>query len=290
MAGTLILGVLVLFLLLGGNAFARGVCSGTGVYVEGEAFGNCTDTRSILQPPSAAHPFGTDSVGRDILARIIYGGQISLAIGVFSALVAVGLGALVGLVTGYYRGLVDSSLMRFTEAMLSIPPLFLLLVAAKFLGGKVGQFALYGRTFDGSVVVIILVIGLTSWMTSARVVRATTLSLKERDYVLAAHTLGASHRRIIFRHILPNTTAPIIVAVTLAVGGAILMEAYISFLGLGVRAPTASWGSMLEGSYRYLEQAPWLWLFPGFFVLLTLLSINFVGDGLRDALEPTHQG
>ena len=289
MAGTVLLAVLVLFLLLGGFAFARGVCSGTGIYLEGEAFGNCTDTRSALQPPSAAHPFGTDPVGRDILARIIYGGQISLTIGLFSAIVAVGLGAIVGLVTGYYRGLVDSGLMRFTEAMLSIPPLFLLLVAAKFLGGKIGQLAIFGRTFDGSVVVIILVIGLTSWMASARVVRATTLSLKERDYVLAARTLGASHPRIIFRHILPNTTAPIIVAVTLAVGGAILMEAYISYLGLGVRAPTASWGSMLEGSYRYLEQAPWLWLFPGFFVLLTLLSINFVGDGLRDALEPRHQ-
>jgi peptide/nickel transport system permease protein len=176
--------------------------------------------------------------------------------------------------------------MRFTEAMFNIPQLFLLLVMAKFFGGAVPNLNLLGREFSGSVIVIIVIIGITSWMYLARIVRANFLSFKEREFVLAAHTTGTSNFSIIFQHILPNSIAPIIVSGTLSVANAILSEAYISFLGLGVQPPTATWGNMLEGAYNYVETAPWLWIFPGLLIVLTVLSINFVGDGLRDAVDP----
>ncbi len=259
---------------------------GIGSLVFSEAYANYNDTSIRLQPPSAQHPFGTDTVGRDILARTVYGGQISLIIGLFAVLVEVTLGTLIGAVSGYYGGMVDSLLMRFTEALMSIPSLLLLLVMAKFLSGKIPDIMLFGRTFSGSVVVIILIIGLTGWTYLARIVRSSFLSLKESDFVLAARALGIPDRRIIFSHILPNTMASVIVAATLGVATAILSEAYISFLGLGVRPPTATWGSMLDGAYDYLEQAPWLWFYPGLLIILTVMSINFVGDGLRDALDP----
>jgi len=201
-------------------------------------------------------------------------------------LVEVTLGTVIGAVSGYYGGVIDSVLMRITEALMSIPSLLLLLVMAKFLSGKVSDITLLGRTFSGSVVVIILIIGLTGWTYLARIVRSSFLSLKESDFVLAARALGIPDRRIIVSHILPNTLASVIVAATLGVASAILSEAYISFLGLGVRPPTATWGSMLDGAYQYLEQAPWLWFYPGLMIILTVMSINFVGDGLRDALDP----
>jgi peptide/nickel transport system permease protein len=157
---------------------------------------------------------------------------------------------------------------------------------AKFFGGKIPPIQMFGRSFSGSVIVIIVIIGLTSWMYLARIVRANFLSLKEREFVLAAHTIGTSNFSIIFKHILPNSIAPIIVSGTLSVANAIISEAYISFLGLGVQPPTATWGNMLEGAYNYIESAPWLWIFPGSLIVLTVLSINFVGDGLRDALDP----
>jgi len=283
-AATLIL--LLIYVFLGGMVLSRGVCSATGEFVTGEAYANCNDTAIKLQPPSAAHPFGTDTIGQDILARTIYGGQISITIGILAVLVEVIIGTLVGALAAYYGGWVDSLLMRFTEAMLNIPSLFLLIVAAKFFGGKVPAIDLFGREFSGSVVVIILIIGLTSWMYLARIVRANILSLREMDYVTAARSLGVSDARIIFSHLLPNTVAPIIVSTTLGVANAILNEAYVSFLGLGVQIPTASWGNMMEKSYQYLDSAPWLWIFPGFFILMTVLSVNFVGDGLRDAFDP----
>lgn len=251
-----------------------------------EADANLTNTKERLSAPSAAHPFGTDTVGRDILVRTIYGGQISLMIGLAAVVVEVLLGVLIGALAGYYGGWIDGLLMRFTEAMFNIPQLFLLLVMAKFFGGAVPDINLFGRQFSGSVVVIIVIIGLTSWMYLARIVRANFLSLKEREFVLAAHTTGTSNLSIIFQHILPNSVAPIIVSGTLSVANAILAEAYISFLGLGVKPPTATWGNMLEGAYNYVETAPWLWIFPGLFIVLTVLSINFVGDGLRDAVDP----
>jgi peptide/nickel transport system permease protein len=257
-----------------------------GTFWFSEADANYTDTRLRLQAPSADHPFGTDTVGRDILARAIYGGQISLLIGLSAVIVEVIVGVLVGAIAGYYGGWIDSVLMRFTEAMFNIPSIPLLLVMSKFFAGKIPTVQLLGRTFSGSVVVIIAIIGLTSWMYLARIVRANFLSLKEREFVLAAHTIGTTNMAIIFRHIMPNSIAPIIVSATLSVANAILAEAYISFLGLGVQPPTATWGNMLDGAYNYIETAPWLWIFPGTLIVFTVLSINFVGDGLRDALDP----
>jgi peptide/nickel transport system permease protein len=233
-----------------------------------------------------AHPFGTDTIGRDILARTIYGGQISLLIGLFAVIVETGMGVVVGALAGYYGGALDNILMRITEAMLNIPEIFLLIVMAKFFSGKIPDYTIFGRTFSGSVILIILIIGGTSWMYLARIVRAEFLSLKENEFVLAARATGTSNLRIIFLHILPNSIAPIVVSATLGVANAILSEAYISFLGLGVQPPTATWGNMLDGANNYLDTAPWLWFFPALLILLTVLSINFLGDGLRDALDP----
>ena len=278
--------VIFAYIVFGGLIFARGLCAPTGQYVTAEAYANCNDTSIKLQPPSPEHPFGTDTIGRDILARTIYGGQISLFIGLLAAIVEVILGVLVGSIAGYFGRWLDDVLMRITEAMLIIPSLFLLIVLAKALAGKVPEVHLLGRSFSGSVVVIILVIGFTSWMYLARIVRANVLSLKELDFISASRALGVSDARIIFKHLLPNTIAPIIVSATLGVSGSILSEAYVSFLGLGVQTPTASWGNMLDSSVKYLQSAPWLWFFPGLLILLTVLCINFIGDGLRDALDP----
>jgi peptide/nickel transport system permease protein len=257
-----------------------------GAFFYSEAYANLTDTKLRLTPPSAAHPFGTDTVGRDIMVRTIYGGQISLLIAIAAVVLGVVVGILVGAVSGYFGGWVDALLMRFTEAVISIPRIFLLLVMAKFFGGQIPDLEIAGRTFSGSVIVIVVIIGLTSWMYLARIVRAEFLSLKENEFVLAAQATGTPTREIIFRHILPNSIAPIVVSATIGVAGAMISEAYISFLGLGVQPPTATWGNMLDGAYNYIEEAPWLWIFPGLLILLTVLSINFLGDGLRDALDP----
>jgi len=257
-----------------------------GAAVFPESYANFADTPLRLSPPSAQHPFGTDTIGRDVLARTIYGGQISLIIGLLAVLIESIIGITMGALAGYYGGIVDSILMRITEAMLNIPEIFLLIVMAKFFGGEIPEIDLFGRTFSGSVVVIVLIIGFTSWMYLARIVRAQFLSIKENDFILAARATGTSPRDIIFRHILPNSIAPIIVTATLGIANAILAEAYISFLGLGVQPPTATWGNMLDGANNYLESAPWLWFFPGMLILMTVLSINFLGDGLRDALDP----
>jgi peptide/nickel transport system permease protein len=260
-------------------------CFGGALFIT-EEYANHNDTTLRLEPPSSAHVFGTDTIGRDIMARTIYGGQISLLIGLFAVIIECFVGVLIGALAGYYGGKLDAVLMRFTEAMLNIPEIFLLIVMAKYFGGKIPNITLLGRSFSGSVVVIIFIIGLTSWMYLARIVRAEFLSLKENEFVLAARATGTPRLQIIFRHILPNSIAPIVVAATLGVANAILAEAYISFLGLGVQPPTATWGNMLDNANNYLEAAPWLWFFPGMLILLTVLSINFLGDGLRDALDP----
>ncbi len=257
-----------------------------GAFVLSEAYSNYANTPLRLNAPTAQHPFGTDTIGRDILARTIYGGQISLLIGLFAVLVETFLGILIGALAGYYGGILDSILMRITEAMLNIPEIFLLIVMAKFFSGKIPDLTIMGRVFSGSVIVIVLIIAATSWMYLARIVRAEFLSLKENEFVLAARATGTRNIEIIFRHILPNSIAPIVVSATLGVANAILAEAYISFLGLGVQPPTATWGNMLDGANKYLDTAPWLWFFPGLMILLTVLSINFLGDGLRDALDP----
>jgi peptide/nickel transport system permease protein len=286
MIGLGILLALILFIMFGGMLFSRGYCAPLDQNLTGEAWANCNDTSQKLLPPSGDHIFGTDIIGRDIFARTIYGGQISLLIGICAALFEVMLGALVGAVAAYYGGWVDSLLMRITEAMLNIPSLFLLIIGARFFGTGVPSINILGRELTGSVIIIIFVIGATSWMYLARIVRANILSLRERDYISASRALGASGGRIIFLHLLPNTIAPLVVSATLGVAGAIISEAYVSFLGLGVQGATATWGNMLDGAYRYLETAPWLWFFPGTMILLTVLGINFVGDGLRDALDP----
>jgi len=257
-----------------------------GALVFPESYANFANTSMRLSPPSAQHPFGTDTIGRDVMARTIYGGQISLMIGMLAVLIECIVGIMMGAMAGYYGGRIDNILMRITEAMLIIPEIFLLIVMAKFFGGEIPEIKIVGRTLSGSVVVIFLIIGLTSWMYLARIVRSQFLSLKENDFILAARATGTSTRDVIFRHILPNSMAPIIVAATLGIANAILAEAYISFLGLGVQPPTATWGNMLDGANNYLESAPWLWFFPGVLILMTVLSINFLGDGLRDALDP----
>ena len=251
-----------------------------------EDYANYNDLKIRLNPPSAAHPFGTDGTGRDILARTIYGGQISILIGLFSVTVSVTVGVVVGAVSGFYGGIVDSILMRLTETLFNIPQIFLLILLSKMLGGKIEPFVLLGRTFSGSVIVIVFVIGLTSWMGLSRIVRANYLALREREFITAARCLGTQNMYIIFRHILPNTIGPIVVSATLGVAAAILSEAYISFLGLGVQPPTATWGNMLDQAYHHVDTEPWMWFFPGTLILLTVLAINFLGDGLRDALDP----
>ncbi len=257
-----------------------------GSLIYSEAYSNHNETGNMLQSPTRTHLFGTDTIGRDILARTIYGGQISILIGLIAMVVEVIFGVSIGALAGYFGGKLDSVLMRITEAILVIPQIFLLLVMARYFSSAIPNLKFLGRTFSGSVLVIIFVIGITSWPYLARLVRAQFLSVKENDYILAARATGTSTKDIIMRHVLPNSIAPIIVSATLSVAAAITLEAYISFLGLGVRPPTATWGNMLEGAYNYIESAWWLWFFPGLLIALIVLSINFLGDGLRDALDP----
>jgi peptide/nickel transport system permease protein len=252
-----------------------------------ESAANLGDLYHRLTAPTASHIFGTDSTGRDVFNRIIYGGQISLFIGILAVALEVTLGTVIGGVAAYFGSWIDAVLMRFTEAMLAIPSLFLLIVLAKFLGRDIPTFNVLGRTFSGSVGIVILVIGLTSWMYLARIVRANVLSLKELDYISAARALGASTSRIFFGHLVPNTLGPIIVAATLGLANAILTEAYVSFLGLGVQPPTATWGNMMDQAQSFILRGVWwMWVFPSLFIIFTILCINLMGDGLRDAFDP----
>jgi peptide/nickel transport system permease protein len=248
---------------------------------------NSVDLQARLGPPTALHILGTDSTGRDSFARIIYGGQISLIVGILAVVLSVSVGTVIGGVAAYYGGWADAVLMRFTEAMLSIPQLFLLIVLGKFLGRDIQTINLFGLSFSGSVGIVIVVIGMTSWMYLARIVRANVLSLKEMDYIAASKSLGASNVRIFFNHLVPNTLGIIIVSATLGLAGAILNEAYVSFLGLGVQPPTASWGNMLTSAQSFIQRgAWWMWVFPSLFIIFTILCINLLGDGMRDALDP----
>lgn len=257
-----------------------------GAFIHSEQYANLNDTSKAFAAPTTEHIMGNDRVGRDVFARTIYGGQISLLIGVTAMVMSVSLGVTVGVVSGYFGGIVDMVLMRITEAFLSIPQLLILLVLANVFKGQIPDVDVLGRTFDGSIVLIVAIIGATSWMVLARIVRSTVLSIKETEFVMAAQAVGASNLRIIFRHVLPNTLAPVIVAGSLGVASAILSEAYISFLGVGVEEPTATWGAILNSSRDHIEDAPWLWFYPGMLIVLTVLSINFIGDGLRDATDP----
>jgi peptide/nickel transport system permease protein len=226
----------------------------------------------ILQSPSSAHPLGTDEAGRDILARLIYAGRVSLAVGVLAAVVSVLVGTTLGAAAGFYGGWVDTVIMRFTDALLSIPILFFVIALTVLLGPN--------------PYTLVIVIGVLSWMELARILRANVLSLREKEFAECARAIGVRNPGIIVRHILPNTLAPIIVAGTLGVGHAMLAEAAISYLGLGVQPPNPSWGNMLYNAQSYLWNAPWVAVYPGAMIAVTVLSINFVGDGLRDAFDP----
>ncbi len=229
---------------------------------------------------------GTDISGRDVFVRVIYGGQISLAIGVTSMLISITLGTSIGLMAGFFGGWVDAILSRITEVFLSIPALILLLVLSSVFRQDTATINIFGRTLSRTVLYIVFLIGFTSWMPLSRIVRSQVLSLKEQEYIVAARAIGVRSFSIIVRHLLPNVVAPIVVAATLGVGTAIITEAYLSFLGFGVQPPTATWGNIIDGAQGHIDTRWWLWMFPGLFIVLTVLAINFIGDGLRDALDP----
>ena len=231
------------------------------------------DLSSIREAPSLAHWMGTDDLGRDLFTRLLYGGRVSILIGVVSAFIGTVVGSAVGALAGFYGGWIDNVLMRITDVVYSIPTLPLLIVLASYTAATAGSMA--------------LVIGLLSWMTTARVVRGEVLSIKEMAYVEAARSLGATHGRLIMHHILPNAVGPIVVGATLTVGNAIIVESSLSFLGLGVQPPTPTWGNMLMDAQATMASSPWLTIFPGVAILLVVLAVNFIGDGLQDALDPT---
>lgn len=269
MAGLIVLGLIVLSTVLGPLLY-------TTPY-------NKVDFAVSSQGPSWAYPFGTNDLGQDLLARILWGGRVSVAVSLFSMLVAILVGTLIGALAGFFGGMIDASLMRLTDVFLSLPqlPLLLLIIylfrapVTRTLGPVVGIFVL-----------VVLIIGGLNWMSVARLVRASFLTLREAEFIKAAHAVGLPQRRIIWRHMLPNTLGPVIVAATLAVGSAIITESSLSFLGLGFPPDTPTWGRMLFEAQNFIEFTPSMALFPGLFIFLTVLSINYMGDGLRDAFDP----
>lgn len=235
------------------------------------------DLNAYQKPPSAAHWLGTDSSGRDVLSRLIYGGRVSLSVGIVAVALYIVLGMLFGSVSGFWGGWVDSVGMRLADIVMAFPRLIIIITVAALVGPSIYN--------------VMLIIGLLGWPPTARIVRGMFLSLREREFVMASQALGASPFRIIVRHLIPNVLAPVIVAATFGTAEAILLEAGLSFLGLGVQPPTASWGNMLNAAQdiAVLQSMPWLWLPPGLMIAITVLSLNFVGDGLRDALDPHQQ-
>ena len=234
------------------------------------------------QAPSLAHLFGTDELGRDLMMRIWVGGRVSLAIGISAMLISILIGTVIGAVAGFYGGWIDNLLMRFTDFMLTIPTLFILLLAAQLLR------SMNVPEISGGPLPIIIVIGALSWMGAARLVRGQFLSLKAKEFVDAARAVGARNNRIMWRHILPNAASPIIVAATLRVSNAIITESTLSFLGFGIQPPMPTWGNMLKNAQSQMASAPWIAIFPGLMIFVTVVAINYIGDGLRDALDPRH--
>jgi peptide/nickel transport system permease protein len=226
----------------------------------------------FAKPGQAGFLLGTDELGRDLFSRLLYAGRVSLAVGLMTALVTIVIGSVLGALAGYYGGAVDTLIMRFADVLLSIPTIFVLLALSAFL--------------KATLATIILIIGLNSWMSVARLVRGQILSIKQQEFILAARTLGASDARLIFGQLLPNALAPVLVAATLNVANAILTESSLSYLGYGIQPPTASWGNMLNNAQSYVLYAPWVAVYPGIMITLTVLGFNFAGDGLRDALDP----
>lgn len=233
---------------------------------------NLEHLQNILEPPCSAFPLGTDRLGRDVLSRLLYGGRVSLWVGFVAVGISICIGTILGLVSGYFRGWIDELIMRLVDIMLCFPSFFLILAVIAFL--------------EPSLTNIMIVIGLTSWMGGARLVRAETLTLRERDFIAAARLAGCSTRRILFLHILPNALAPILITATLGIAGAILVESSLSFLGLGVQPPTPSWGNMLMDGKIAIETAPWLSIYPGLAILITVLGYNLLGESLRDIFDP----
>ncbi len=245
---------------------------------------DATKTRVVekYQAPSLQHPMGTDGLGRDVFIRSMDGGRISLLIGLTAMLLAVVIGTSVGALAGFYGGGVDNLLMRVADIMLTLPTLFVAILLTQLLRAGVIPF------LSSGFVPIVLVIGATSWMSVSRLVRAAFLSIKEQEYIQAARAAGARNWRIILRHILPNALSPIIVAATLRVGAAIITESGLSYLGFGVQPPTPTWGNMLRNAQSEMDYAAWTAIFPGLFIFLTVIAVNYIGDGLRDALDPHH--
>jgi len=226
-----------------------------------------------LKPPTAAHWFGTDELGRDVLSRILFGLPVSLEIGVLATVVSISIGTTLGLIAGYWRGWVDSLIMRVVDVMFCFPTLFFILM-------------ILGVVEKPSIFLVMLAIAITAWPGLTRLVRGEVLSMRERDFMLVAKGLGLSTPRILFVHLLPNVVSPVLVAATFSVGGAILLESALSFLGLGVQPPQPSWGNILTAGKDYIHIAWWLSLFPGLAILVTVLALNMLGEGLRDVLDP----
>ena len=237
-------------------------------------------------PPSAAHPLGADELGRDLLVRLLHGGRVSLAVGLSAAVFAAGIGTAFGLLAGYFGGRLDAFLMRFTDGVIALPLLPLLIVLAAIDLEKAGIPAELARSEDISLYRIIVIVALFGWTTVARLVRAEALRIRSREFVTAARSMGAGPWRIMAVHILPNAVSPIIVATTLSMGNIILFESVLSFLGLGIQPPVASWGNMLTNAQELIWTAPMLAVWPGLAIFVTVIAFNFLGDGLQDALDP----
>ncbi len=245
---------------------------------------DAVDLFSRFAPPSAAHPLGTDELGRDVLVRLLYGGRVSLLVGITAALAAAVFGTAVGLLAGYHGGRLDALLMRLTDSVISLPLLPLLIVLAAVDPGKLGLPEGVAESESLSLYRIVVIVALVGWTTVARLVRATALSLRERDFVLAAIAQGAGAARVMLVHILPNLASPIIVATTLSVGNVILLESVLSFLGLGIQPPVPSWGNLLTNAQELIWTVPGLALYPGALIFVTVIAFNFLGDGLQDAM------
>jgi peptide/nickel transport system permease protein len=257
-------GLLIIALLIGTAVFAP--------WIAPYKFEQIDLLHRFGRPLAPSHLLGTDDLGHDVLTRLLFAGRVSLLVGFAAALSAIAVGTLVGVMAGFYAGLVDNVLMRLTDIVLTLPVF--------------GVLLLLGRYFGGGILPIVAIIGLFGWTTAARLVRGEILRLRTQDFADAARALGATRARIIFRHLLPNALAPIIVAATLDVGGAILIEAALSYFGVGIQPPTPSWGNMLQNAQSYMWTSPWLAFWPGAMIFLTVLCFNFFGDGLRDALDP----
>ena len=273
MAGTITLGILILAVLAGPILWPKSRSS--------------IDFNSQLLGLSWAHPMGTDDLGHDIFARVLWGGRISMAVGLVAMLIAITVGTMVGAISGFFGKFIDSLLMRITDMFISLPDLPLLLLTIYLFRDSLRHK--FGPNL-GIFLLIVFLIGILNWMTVARLVRASFLSVKEKEFIEAAHCIGATRTSIIFKHIMPNVLGPVIVAATLAVGSSIITESALSFLGLGFPPDVPTWGRLLYDAINFMQLAPHMVIFPALMIFLTVLSINYVGDGLRDALDPRKSG